>query len=152
MCHEDLWGNGGIVSCILNTGIRWRWVVSFMPWLLYPWYPWIGGCAGPRAALDVKAKRKKSLPVLGIKPGHPACSLVTKLTELPQLLLWFISCRGHQVSWLRFTVIFLSHSRWRLSQNLEIGHVIFLPCPLQFTIVVISFHSLTDNLKVQQCK
>jgi len=30
-CHEDVWGNGGIVPCILELGTMWRWVVSFTP-------------------------------------------------------------------------------------------------------------------------
>jgi hypothetical protein len=29
--------NGGIAPCILNTGSRWGWVVSFMPQPLYYW-------------------------------------------------------------------------------------------------------------------
>jgi hypothetical protein len=29
--HEDVWGSG----CIA-TSVTWRWVVSFMPWPLYP--------------------------------------------------------------------------------------------------------------------
>jgi hypothetical protein len=28
-------GRGGMASCILNLGTRWRWVVSFTPWPLY---------------------------------------------------------------------------------------------------------------------
>jgi hypothetical protein len=37
-------GGGGIAPCILDLGIRWNSVVSFMTWLLYaqgksPWYP-----------------------------------------------------------------------------------------------------------------
>jgi hypothetical protein len=44
-CHEGILGSGGIAPCILDLGIRWKWVVSFMPQLLYPpqgkslWYP-----------------------------------------------------------------------------------------------------------------
>jgi len=34
---KDIWGNGGVALCILNLNTRWRWVVSFMSWLLYPW-------------------------------------------------------------------------------------------------------------------
>lgn len=42
-CHED--GTGGWVRCrviLLNLGTIWRWVVSFKPQLLYPWWrsPW----------------------------------------------------------------------------------------------------------------
>jgi hypothetical protein len=40
---QTYWGSGGISPCILDLSTRWRWVVSFMPWLLYPrgknpWY------------------------------------------------------------------------------------------------------------------
>jgi len=28
------WGSAGIAPCILDFGTRWRWEVSFMPWLL----------------------------------------------------------------------------------------------------------------------
>jgi hypothetical protein len=27
----------GTAPCILKLGTRWRWMVSFMPWSLYPW-------------------------------------------------------------------------------------------------------------------
>jgi len=30
------WGSGSIAPCILDLGIRWRWVGSFTPWPLYP--------------------------------------------------------------------------------------------------------------------
>jgi hypothetical protein len=42
MCNEDIYGSEGIAPYILNLGIRWRLVVSFIPWLLYPWgkSPW----------------------------------------------------------------------------------------------------------------
>jgi len=33
--HEDVWVSGGIAPPILNLDTRWRWAVSFMPWLLY---------------------------------------------------------------------------------------------------------------------
>jgi len=41
---KTCWGSGGIGTHILNLGITWRWVVSFMLWVLYswgksPWYP-----------------------------------------------------------------------------------------------------------------
>jgi hypothetical protein len=35
IAHEDVLENGGIASHILNLGTKWRWVVSFMPQLLY---------------------------------------------------------------------------------------------------------------------
>jgi hypothetical protein len=33
---KTYWESGSIASHILNLGTRWRWVVSFMPWILYP--------------------------------------------------------------------------------------------------------------------
>jgi len=40
------WRSGGVVPWILNLGNRWRWVVSFMPLLLYTW------CKNPWYSLD----------------------------------------------------------------------------------------------------
>jgi hypothetical protein len=40
----------------------------------------------PRASLDAVAKRKNPSPYRESSPGRPASSLVTKLTELTQLL------------------------------------------------------------------
>jgi len=44
---------------------------------------WIGDWVGPRASLDMVAKRKKLLPCVCWKsnPDLPACSLVTVLVE-----------------------------------------------------------------------
>jgi hypothetical protein len=48
---------------ISDLGTRWRQVVSFTPWLLYPQGKspdthWKGGWVGPRASLDAVVKRK----------------------------------------------------------------------------------------------
>jgi hypothetical protein len=54
-------GNRGIVPLIPNSRIRWRWIVTLMPPLLYPWeknpqHPLNGlGEACPRAGLDEKS-------------------------------------------------------------------------------------------------
>jgi hypothetical protein len=50
-------------STILDLGTRWRWVVSFMPWPLYPWGKREGGWVGPRAC---------SFPCQELNPSHPA--------------------------------------------------------------------------------
>jgi len=47
------WGSGGTNPLIPNRGTRWRWVVSFMPRLLYPRnksprYPLDRGLGGPQ--------------------------------------------------------------------------------------------------------
>lgn len=31
LCHEGIWGRGGIAACILNLGARWTWLDNFMP-------------------------------------------------------------------------------------------------------------------------
>jgi hypothetical protein len=77
-CHEGILGDGGIALCIIDLGTRWRWVVSFMPWLLYPqwqgpWYLWIGGCMGPRASLNVVVKRKILSLCWDRTPNRPVC-------------------------------------------------------------------------------
>jgi hypothetical protein len=33
---KTYWGSGDITPNIINLSTRWRWVVSFMPWPLYP--------------------------------------------------------------------------------------------------------------------
>jgi len=33
---KTYWSSGGIAPCILNLRTRWRWVVSFTSWPLYP--------------------------------------------------------------------------------------------------------------------
>ena len=35
--HEVVWVSEGIAPCILNCGIRWRWLVSFTAQPLYSW-------------------------------------------------------------------------------------------------------------------
>jgi hypothetical protein len=60
---KTYWGSVNKATPILNLGIRWRRVVSFMP---RPFYPqtkspcthWIGGWVVPRAVLDTVVKRK----------------------------------------------------------------------------------------------
>jgi len=54
-------GSGGMTTLLLNLDIKWCWVVSLMPLLLYclllpgpekePLYPWIGGWMDPRTGL-----------------------------------------------------------------------------------------------------
>jgi hypothetical protein len=33
---KTYWESGGIAPCFLDLGTRWKWVVSFTPWPLYP--------------------------------------------------------------------------------------------------------------------
>jgi hypothetical protein len=61
VCHEDVWGSGCVDTRILDLGIRWRSVVSFMLRPSYPWVThWIGGCVG----LDAVEWKEISLPCL----------------------------------------------------------------------------------------
>jgi hypothetical protein len=34
--HEGVWGSGCIDPHFLDLGTSWKWVISFIPWLLYP--------------------------------------------------------------------------------------------------------------------
>jgi hypothetical protein len=59
------WENGGIALCILNFGTRWRCMVSFLPWSLYPWgkspqYPLDRGLGGPQSQCGHSGKEKNS--------------------------------------------------------------------------------------------
>jgi len=52
--HEGVMGSGGIAPCILELGIRWRWVGGFNPLPLYhqvrnPWYPLDRRLVGPQS-------------------------------------------------------------------------------------------------------
>jgi hypothetical protein len=61
------WGSGGIAPRVFNLGTRLRWVVSFMPWPLYPQrkspsYPFDRRWVGLRDGLDTVGKRK--IPII----------------------------------------------------------------------------------------
>jgi hypothetical protein len=79
--HEDVWGSGCIDPHVLDLGTSWRWVVSFMPWPLYPRGKsppdthCIGSWMGPRTDLDDVERKIVSLLRLEIRPlGRPARS------------------------------------------------------------------------------
>jgi len=89
--YDDLWESEGIVPR-LNLNIRWKWVVSFTHWPLYPCgkstqYPLNRRLDGPQSQSGCNAEEKNSLPTRNPNPGHPAHSLVTMVTELPWILL-----------------------------------------------------------------
>jgi len=51
-----------MAPCIFDPSTRGSWVISFMPWLLYPHgksplVPIIGSWVGPRGGLDTLVKR-----------------------------------------------------------------------------------------------
>jgi len=67
------WGSVGIAPHILELGIRWRQVVSFMHQLLYPQgkNPWSSvdrRLGGPQRQSACGGKEKNSQPLLGLKP------------------------------------------------------------------------------------
>jgi hypothetical protein len=86
-------GSGDTALYILNLGIWWKGVLSFMSQLLYPWgksswYPLDRRLGVPHSCFGCSGKEKKSLPWLCWESNlsHPAHSLFTTLTELYQLL------------------------------------------------------------------
>jgi hypothetical protein len=110
---KTCWGNGGVTPCIFNLGIRYRWVVNFMPQLLYsqdrsPWYLLYRRLGGPQSWSEPSGKEKKShrCPHWESNLGCPAHSLVSVLsgykhsvTVSEKILLWNLFCvhmrKGH---------------------------------------------------------
>jgi hypothetical protein len=65
--------SGGITPPILNLGTRWRWVVSFIPFLLQPWgqntwCPLNGRLSLPQSHSECFGEEINLLPLPGIKP------------------------------------------------------------------------------------
>jgi hypothetical protein len=70
---------------------KWRWVVSFRPWPLYPWgesshYPLCRRLGGSQSPPGCGGKEQSPSPCWESNPGCPAHSLVTILTEFFQLI------------------------------------------------------------------
>jgi hypothetical protein len=85
------WGSGGIAPCIFDLGTRCRWVVSFMPQLLYPqgkspWYPLDRKLGEPQSQSGRSGEEKNSQSLPGLKPPiiQPVAQCYT--TEPSQLL------------------------------------------------------------------
>jgi hypothetical protein len=92
------WGSGGIAPCILNLSTRWRSVVSFMPWPLYPqgkspWYPLYRRLGGPQNWSGHFGEEKNSQPLLRLKPLVIQPIAHHYITEL-SWLLECITCNG----------------------------------------------------------
>jgi hypothetical protein len=90
-CHEDIWESGGIAQHIHNLGTGWRRMVSFTLWPLHPQGKSPGthliwGCVGP-SQCRCSDEEKSPCPCQKLNPGHPTHSLITILTELPQLII-----------------------------------------------------------------
>jgi hypothetical protein len=101
--HDDILGSGGIAPRILDFGNRWRWVVSFTPWPLYPqgkspWYPLDRRLGGTQSRSGRGGEEKNSQPLPGLEPPiiQPVAQRCT--TELTRLPLW-ICAYFKQRSW-----------------------------------------------------
>jgi hypothetical protein len=75
--HEGILGSDGTAPRILNLGTRWRWVVSFTPWPLYPqrkspWYPLNRRLGGTQSRFERSGEEKNSQPLPGIEPPSPS--------------------------------------------------------------------------------
>jgi hypothetical protein len=87
------WRSGGIAPRILDLGTRWRWVVGFMPQLLYPqgkspWHPLDRRLGGPQSWSGHGGEEKNSQPVPGLAPPtiQPiAQPYIIELSWLPAL-------------------------------------------------------------------
>jgi hypothetical protein len=77
VCHEDIWGSGGIDLLLLTSALDGgEWSTSgpgrFTPGERSPGTNWIGGWMGPRAGLDVVQERKiLPLPEFETWPSSP---------------------------------------------------------------------------------
>jgi hypothetical protein len=60
---------------------------SLFLWGKSPWYSLDRRLSDPQNSLDPVVRRRKSQPLLEVKPVRPKCSLVTIPTDLLQLLL-----------------------------------------------------------------
>jgi hypothetical protein len=89
---KTYWGSGDKTACIIDVDTRWRWVVSFAPWSLYPrekapGTSWTGGWVGPRAGPDAVVRRKIPNPSRDSNPPiiQPVAQHCT--TELSWLVM-----------------------------------------------------------------
>jgi len=139
-----MYESGGIALCIFNLSTRWMQVVSFKTQVLYPqgnycWWTMERGCVGHRASLDMVGKRKKWVHYLWWKsnPRHPACILVTVLTELPQNLqaqfyvhnlpvvddICNITCFSNVIVLLLSVSVFIYCTSFNISVNQMVGQI-----------------------------
>jgi hypothetical protein len=73
---KSYWGSGGIAPRILDLGTRWRRVVSFTPWPLYPqgnshWDPLDRRLGGPQSRSGHGGEEKNSQPRRELNPRNP---------------------------------------------------------------------------------
>jgi hypothetical protein len=85
--HEGVFRSGVIAPLILDLGSRWRWVVSFTTWPLYPqgkrpWYPLDRRLGGPQSRSGRSGEEKNSQSLTGLE--HPITQrYTTELYRLP---------------------------------------------------------------------
>jgi hypothetical protein len=80
-------GSGGIAPLIRNFSTRWRGVVTFTHWHLYPQLPWM-----------FWRRENITYPTLIQNPDHPARSIVTIPNMLTKLLLLFHFFHAQNIS------------------------------------------------------
>jgi len=84
---------------ILNLGTKWKWVIRFVPWLLYPWwrspqYHLNRGLGGPQSQSGNDGKETNPYPCWESNPGHAVQRLVTILSHpgspytQPKHIIW----------------------------------------------------------------
>jgi hypothetical protein len=98
------WGSGGIAPRIFDLGTRWRWVVSFTPWPLYPqgkspWYPLDRRLGGPQRRSWHSSEEKNSQLLPGLEPPifqSIAQRYTNELSRLPyEKVVYFTTCLAH---------------------------------------------------------
>jgi hypothetical protein len=134
---KTYWGSGGISPRILEFGTRWKWVVSFTPWSLYPQgkspcFPLDSSVGGPQSCSGCGDEEKNSQPPPGIEPWNPnrparspvlyhkaivALNLTMKgltNTQKVSIMLMQLTCfqAGNLLTWLRFFTIFFRSYMW----------------------------------------
>jgi hypothetical protein len=111
--HKGVLWSRVIAPYTLNLGTRWRWVVSFTHWLLYPqrkspWYPLDRRLGEPQSRSGRGGVEKSSQPLTGLEPPIMQPVVQRYTSELPRLL---IVCRGRgNRPGAHFCVCFRLHS------------------------------------------
>ena len=86
--HEGRRGSKGVIPLILNLDMRWRWMVNFTPWQLYPYRKnlWHGLNRGLGELQELVwtfwRSGKPVSPAGNWNPDHAGHSLFTVLTTL----------------------------------------------------------------------
>jgi hypothetical protein len=91
------WGSGSIAFVILAC-TRWRWVISFMPWPLYPQgkspcFPLDRRLCGPQSRSGHSGEEKNSQALPGLEPLIIQIHFNVILLSMPRPLKWSLSMR-----------------------------------------------------------